>query len=131
MKSFRRVVSLLGLWVKAFLLAAFLNHGTGGIDLEAYIIVNTEPSKVWAVVECVRQIDGVRQSHAVAGRFDAIAYAEFEKVEDLGRIIIDVQCIKGVTQTQSLLVIPPALKEVEEAEGKAKSPGKKPKKKKN
>jgi hypothetical protein len=86
------------------------------MDLEAYIVVNTVPSKVWTIVESVRQIDGVKQSHAVAGRYDAIAYAKFDKVEDLGRIIIDIQCIKGVTQTQSLLVIPPALKEDGEQE---------------
>lgn len=79
--------------------------------MEAYIIVNSEPSKVWTIVECLKNIEGVKQSHAVAGRYDAIAYAEFEKVEDLGRIIIDIQCIKGITQTQTLLVIPPALKE--------------------
>ena len=115
--------------VKAFLFAALLNQGTGGTDLEAYIIVNTEPSKVWAIVECIRQIDGVKQSHVVAGRFDAIAYAEFEKVEDLGRIIIDIQSIKGVAQTQSLLVIPPALKEIVDTEVKIKSSGKKVKKK--
>ena len=94
------------------------------IDLEAYIVINTEPSKVWTIVDCVRQIDGVKQSHAVAGRFDAIAYAKFDKVEDLGRIIIDIQCIKGVTQTESLLVIPPTLKEEGEQEAKAQ---KKPK----
>jgi DNA-binding Lrp family transcriptional regulator len=79
--------------------------------LEAYIVVNTEPSKVWTIVDCIREIEGVKQSHAVAGAYDAIAYAEFKKVEDLGRIIIDIQCIKGVTQTQTLLVIPPTLKE--------------------
>ena len=87
--------------------------------MEAYIVVNTEPSKVWTIVEAVRDIEGVKQSHAVAGRYDAIAYAEFDKVEDLGRIIIDIQCIKGVSQTQSLLVIPPALKEdIEKTEQK-------------
>ena len=80
--------------------------------MEAYIVVNTEPSKVWTIVDSIRQIEGIKQSHAVAGTYDVIAYAEFKKVEDLGRIIIDVQCIKGVTKTQTLLVIPPALKEV-------------------
>ncbi len=79
--------------------------------MEAYIVVNTEPSKVWTIVESICQIAGVKQSHAVAGRYDAIAYTEFERVEDLGRIIIDIQSIKGVTQTQTLLVIPPTLKE--------------------
>ncbi len=99
--------------------------------MEAYIVINTEPSKVWTIVECVRQIEGVKQSHAVAGRYDAIAYAIFDKVEDLGRIIIDIQCIKGVTQTQSLLVIPPALKEegekelAKEKKPKARTPKKK------
>ena len=97
--------------------------------MEAYIVVNTEPSKVWTIVDCIRQIDGVKQSHTVAGRYDAIVYAEFDKVEDLGRIIIDIQCIKGVTQTQSLLVIPPALKEdgEEGAEKEKKAKGRKPK----
>lgn len=93
--------------------------------MEAYIVVNSEPSKVWTIVDCVRQIEGVKQSHAVAGRYDAIAYAEFDRVEDLGRIIIDIQCIKGVTQTQSLLVIPPALKEVVEKADKVNPKGKK------
>jgi hypothetical protein len=99
------------------------------MELEAYIVVNTEPSKVWTIVDCVRQIDGVKQSHAVAGRYDAIAYAKFAKVEDLGRIIIDIQCIKGVTQTQSLLVIPPALKEEveKEPEPEKKAKARKPK----
>ena len=97
--------------------------------MEAYIVVNTEPSKVWTIVDLVRQIEGVKQSHAVAGRYDAIAYAKFDKVEDLGRIIIDIQCIKGVTQTQSLLVIPPALKEdgEKELEPEKKARSRKPK----
>ena len=101
------VIPVLG---KTLLLVRFL-VSCRRIDLEAYIVVNTEPSKVWSIVECIRKIEGVKQSHAVAGRYDAIAYAKFEKVEDLGRIIIDVQCIKGVTQTQTLLVIPPAMKD--------------------
>jgi len=79
--------------------------------MEAYIVVNTEPKKVWNIVDRIRKVEGVKQSHTVAGAHDAIAYCEFNKVEDLGRIIIDIQCIEGVSQTQTLLVIPPALKE--------------------
>jgi|YelNatPaOPRAMG01_1025707.scaffolds.fasta_scaffold01809_19 DNA-binding Lrp family transcriptional regulator len=79
--------------------------------MEAYIIVNTEPTKVWKALESIKQVEGVKQCHVVAGRYDAIAYVEFQKIEDLGKTIIDIQNIEGITQTQTLLVIPPALRD--------------------
>ena len=74
--------------------------------MEAYILINTEPAKIWDVAEATLKIEGARMGHAVSGRFDAISYVEFQKIEDLGRIVQEIQQIKGVRQTQTLLTIP-------------------------
>jgi DNA-binding Lrp family transcriptional regulator len=80
--------------------------------MEAYVVVNTEPNSVWEVEEEIRKIEGIKRAHVVAGRFDIIVYTEFDKVDELGRIILDIQQIKGITQTQTLLVIPPTLRDL-------------------
>jgi len=78
--------------------------------LEAYILINTEPGRIWEVAEATLKIEGARMGHAVTGRFDAITYVEFQKMEDLGRIVEEIQRIKGVRQTQTLIAIPPTIR---------------------
>ncbi|MEM2440185.1 MAG: Lrp/AsnC ligand binding domain-containing protein [Candidatus Bathyarchaeia archaeon] len=78
--------------------------------LEAYILVNTEPGMIWEVAEAMLKIEGVKMAHAVTGQFDVAAYAEFAKVEELGKIIEKAQQIKGVRRTQTLMAIPPPIR---------------------
>ena len=78
--------------------------------MEAYILINTEPGRIWEVAEATLKIEGARMGHAVTGRFDAITYVEFQKMEDLGRIVEEIQRIKGVRQTQTLIAIPPTIR---------------------
>lgn len=79
--------------------------------MRAYILVNSEPGMIWKVAEAALKIDGVREAYAVTGQFDDIIQVEFEKMEDLGRIIERVQSIKGVLRTQTLITIPPPIRE--------------------
>lgn len=79
--------------------------------MEAYILVNTEPNLLWEVAETMRKIDGVKMAHAVTGQFDVVAFVEFPKIDDLGKIIEKVQRIKGICRTQTLMVIPPTIRE--------------------
>lgn len=79
--------------------------------MEAYILVNTEPNILWMVAETMRKIEGVKMAHAVAGQFDVVAFVEFPKIDDLGKVIEKVQCIKGVCRTQTLIIIPPTIRE--------------------
>ncbi|MEM1566808.1 MAG: Lrp/AsnC ligand binding domain-containing protein [Candidatus Bathyarchaeia archaeon] len=81
-----------------------------GDVLEAYILINAEPGMIWEVAEAMLKINGVKIAHAVTGQFDVVAYAEFAKVEDLGKIIEKVQQIKGVRRTQTLIAIPPPIR---------------------
>jgi len=79
--------------------------------MKAYILVNSEPGMIWRVAEASLNIEGVMEAHAVTGQFDDVIEVEFEKMADLGKIIEKVQSIKGVLRTQTLIVIPPPIRE--------------------
>ncbi|MBS7612241.1 Lrp/AsnC ligand binding domain-containing protein [Candidatus Bathyarchaeota archaeon] len=79
--------------------------------MKAYILVNSEPRMIWKVAESALKIEGVKEAYAVTGQFDDIIQVEFEKMEDLGRIIEMVQSIKGVLRTQTLITIPPPVRD--------------------
>jgi len=79
--------------------------------LKAYILVNSEPRMIWRVAEEALKIEGVIEAYAVTGQFDDVIQVEFEKMEDLGIIIERVQSIKGVLRTQTLITIPPPVRD--------------------
>jgi len=78
--------------------------------LEAYVLIDAEPGMIWEVAEAALKIKGVKKAHAVTGQFDAVAYTEFVKMDDLGKIIEKIQRLKGVRRTQTLIVIPPTIR---------------------
>ncbi|MEM3550334.1 MAG: Lrp/AsnC ligand binding domain-containing protein [Candidatus Bathyarchaeia archaeon] len=78
--------------------------------MEAYILINSEPGMIWEVAEAALRVEGIKMAHAVTGQFDVVAYAEFVKVEELGKIIERVQGLKGVRRTQTLITIPPPVR---------------------
>lgn len=83
-----------------------------GKSLESYVLIKTEPGMIWHVAEAALMVEGVKMAHAVTGQFDAVAYVEFPKMEDLGRIIDEIQHLKGVLRTQTLTVIPPTIRKL-------------------
>jgi len=78
--------------------------------MQAYILVNTEPGGLWEVADAALKIEGVKMAHAVTGQFDVVAYAEFVKMDDLGEIIQEIQRLKGVRRTQTVIAIPPTIR---------------------
>ncbi|MBS7634409.1 Lrp/AsnC ligand binding domain-containing protein [Candidatus Bathyarchaeota archaeon] len=79
--------------------------------MEAYILINADPGLIWDVAEAALKIDGVKMAHAVTGQFDDVVFVEFLKMEDLGRIIKEVQAIFGVRRTQTLITVPRPIRE--------------------
>ena len=79
--------------------------------MKAYVLVNSEPGMIWKVAEAALKIEGVREAYAVTGEFDDIIQVEFERMENLGKIIEKIQNIKGVLKTQTLIAIPPPIRE--------------------
>jgi len=78
--------------------------------LQAYVLVNTEPGKLWEIADEALKIEGVKMAHAVTGQFDVVAYAEFTKMDELGKIIEELQRVQGVRRTQTAIVIPPTIR---------------------
>jgi len=75
------------------------------------VLINTEPGRLWEVAEATLKIKGVKKAHAVAGQYDVIAYVEFVEMSELGRIIREIQSIKGITRTQTAIAMALRLKE--------------------
>jgi len=78
--------------------------------LQAYVLVNTEPGKLWEIADEALKIEGIKMAHAVTGQFDVVAYAEFTKMDELGKIIEKLQRVQGVRRTQTAIVIPPTIR---------------------
>jgi len=70
--------------------------------LEAYILINAEPGMIWEVAEAALKIEGIKKAHAVTGQFDDVILVEFAKMEELGKIIEQIQSVNGVRRTQTL-----------------------------
>jgi hypothetical protein len=79
--------------------------------LEAYILISTEANALWQVAEAALKVEGVKMAHAVTGQFDAVVLVEFSKMDYLGTIIDKIQHLKGVLRTQTLMTIPPPIRE--------------------
>ncbi len=79
--------------------------------MEAYLLVNTEKAKLWEVANSCKRIQGIKMTHAVTGQFDVVIYAEFAKMEDLGRIINEIQNLEGVVRTQTLTAVPQPIRQ--------------------
>jgi len=78
--------------------------------LEAYVLIDAEPGSIWDVAEAALKIKGVKKAHAVTGQYDTVAYVEFLKMDDLGKVLEKIQQVKGVRRTQTLIVIPPTIR---------------------
>jgi len=81
-----------------------------GLYLEAYVLISAESGMIWEVAKAMLKIEGVKMAHAVTGQFDAVAYVDFPKMEDLGKIIEEIQQLKSVNRTQTLIAIPPTIR---------------------
>ena len=78
--------------------------------MEAYVLIDTEPGSIWNVAEATMKIKGVKKAQAVTGQYDAVAYVEFLKMDDLGKVLEKIQRVKGVRRTQTLIAIPPTIR---------------------
>lgn len=79
--------------------------------MQAYVLISAEPGRLWKVAEDAVKVPGVKMAHAVTGQFDVIAYVEFLRIEELGRIIDAIQSIDGVLRTHTAIAMAQRLRE--------------------
>ncbi len=80
------------------------------ISVEGYLFINCGSGRVWEIASETLKIKGIKMAHVVTGIYDVVAYAEFSNVDELARMIEDIQSLEGVQRTHTAIAIPPRLK---------------------
>jgi len=71
----------------------------------AYMMINTVPEKVEAVLEELREIEAVKEAYMVYGVYDIIAEVKAGNVEELNDMILNIRRLNHISSTLTLLVI--------------------------
>ena len=74
------------------------------MTIRAYILLTAEVGRLKRVLEEVRAIQGVIKADAVAGPYDAIIEVEAADLEELERILRDVQNVSGVVSVTTEVI---------------------------
>lgn len=74
------------------------------VAVRAYVLVQTVPGRVEAIVRALGRMNHVRSVDPVAGPYDIVAQVEVEFVTDFSHLIAGrIGGLKGVTRTTTLL----------------------------
>jgi len=73
--------------------------------LEAFVLVQTDVGTGAKVAREIESVPGVRRSHSVTGPYDVVVRTSTEALEQLGRLVDEIQKIPGVTRTLTCPVI--------------------------
>jgi DNA-binding Lrp family transcriptional regulator len=77
-----------------------------GMNVTAYILIQTEVGKAADVATQVRAVPGVAEADDVTGPYDVIARAGADSIDELGRLVVSkVQMIDGITRTLTCPVV--------------------------
>ena len=73
--------------------------------VRAFILIDTSPGKAKEVVQKLRGVKGVIQSHTVTGPHDIIALVESADVSSLGELVVqNIQSVAGVNRSLTSIV---------------------------
>jgi DNA-binding Lrp family transcriptional regulator len=74
--------------------------------MKAYILIEIRTGEIRDVVKQLRRIEGVIEASMTFGPYDAVAVAEGDDVNQIGRIIASgIQPIPGVLETMTCLAL--------------------------
>ena len=77
------------------------------MPVKAYVLIIAQPGKTHHVIQAVRAIKGVIESHEVMGPYDIVAEIEATTLSDIPPILGDqIRRIDGVESTTSLVTFP-------------------------
>jgi len=76
------------------------------MQLQAYILIQTEVGKAAQVAAAIAEIPGVISAEDVTGPYDVIVRAEAATVDDLGKLVVAaIQWLPGITRTLTCPVV--------------------------
>jgi len=71
----------------------------------AYVMINTVPDKMEAVLKEIREIEGVEEAYMVYGVYDIIAEVKVGNVTELKDTILKIRILKHILSTLTLRVV--------------------------
>ena len=72
---------------------------------KAFVLINTEAGMEQDVVNQLKNMKSVKEAYTVYGVYDAVAYVEAEKVEDLKNAVsYDIRKLNGVRSTVTMMI---------------------------
>ncbi len=72
-----------------------------------FVLIETKVRKAKAVMDKMRQLDGVKSVDLVTGPYDMIAVVELESLNDIGDLITGrIHPIAGISRTVTCLALP-------------------------
>ena len=77
------------------------------MPIKAYVLVVTEPGTTKGVMEILRAIPGVVETHEVMGPYDIVVEVEVENLTDMPPVLGEkIRKIPGIQSTTSLITLP-------------------------
>ena len=76
------------------------------MNVQAYILVQTEVGTAADVTRAIADVPGVTLAEDVTGPYDVIVRAEADTMDDLGRTVLTgIQKVPGITRTLTCPVV--------------------------
>ena len=72
--------------------------------LQAYVLIQTEAGSGTKARSEIGSVPGVRLAQSVTGPYDLIVRAEGADMDELGRVLSDIQLVPGLTRTLTCIV---------------------------
>ena len=76
--------------------------------VDAYILIQAEPSKTAFVAALVQAVPGVSQTEIVTGPYDVIARTHAPDMELAEQVTSQIQTIRAVTRTTTCTIVQPS-----------------------
>jgi len=81
-------------------------HGNSLKPLRAFVLIQTLPGRVAAIVGALKRIKAVREVDAVTGPYDIVVHLEVGDLSDISLVVAGtIGGLKGVTRTTTLLCV--------------------------
>jgi len=72
----------------------------------AFVLINTEPASMPAVLKKIKAVEGVEEAEMVYGVYDIVAKVKTETMDKLKHVIAyNIRALANVHSTQTMLVI--------------------------
>ncbi len=77
------------------------------MSIKAYVLVVTAPGTTKGVMDILRAIPGVAETHEVMGPYDIVVEVEVEHLTDMPPVLGEkIRKIPGIQSTTSLITLP-------------------------